>query len=225
MRYPAVLFDLDGTLLDTIGDICDAFNHVLRANGFPTRAVDEYKAIVGHGARDAARQVLPSDRRDDALIQKLFEEYQAVYPRYNGKKTRPFPGVMALITMFAEKGIKLAVVSNKPHAAAERCIKEYFPGIPFAAVRGHVEGVPLKPDPTVALAIARELDLPPHAIAFVGDSDVDIRTAIAAGMRPIGVTWGYRSESQIRSAGECLVVDSTTELTRLLADQTEQSIR
>jgi phosphoglycolate phosphatase len=218
MKYPAVLFDLDGTLLDTIADIRDAFNYVLSNHGFPTLSLERYKAVVGHGVRDAARQVLPADHLDETWIDTMFREYQAVYPLFNGKKTRPFPGIIALITALAQNGIKLAVVSNKPHAAAVQCMQDYFPRIVFASIHGHVDGAPLKPDPTVALTIADELDLPPHSIAFVGDSDVDVKTAIAAGMQPIGVTWGYRSEAQIRAAGDCLIVNSTAELARILTE-------
>jgi phosphoglycolate phosphatase len=160
--------------------------------------------------------VLPPDRLAEEYVDRMLAEYEAAYQQKNGTKTRPFPGMASLLQSLASAQIKIAVLSNKPNADTQACLASQFPDVRFDVAHGHRTGAALKPDPSVAISIAQELCLPPGQIVFVGDSAVDVQTALAAGMQPVGVTWGYRSEQEIRAGGPCRIVHSAAELSALL---------
>ena len=216
MKFKAVIFDLDGTLLDTIEDIADSCNAVFLQNELPEFSVEHYTEVVGNGIRNVLKATLPEARCSDEFMDKLIREFEDVYLENNCNKTRPYPGVAGLLELLQEKGIQTAVLSNKPHDHTVKCIGTYFPSHPFREVLGHGEGMPLKPDPTSALLISEKLSIPVSETALVGDSPMDIQTGLAAHMSPVGVTWGFRSEENIRTAGECAIAHSPDELGELI---------
>lgn len=196
--HRGVLFDLDGTLTDTLADIADAMNRALRLHHLPEWDVDEYRYLVGNGAKTLSERCV---REHQELAPAVRQTYQAYYETHNLIRTQPYEGIRDMLAAMADMGLTLAVLSNKPDADTKAVVRHFFPEIPFAVVRGQVEGVPVKPDPAGALAIARELAIPPEEFLYLGDTDVDMRCARAAGMHPVGVLWGFREEEELRRNG------------------------
>jgi phosphoglycolate phosphatase len=216
MSYQAVIFDLDGTLLDTLEDIGHALNRVLSARGFPVHPIDAYRFFVGDGMAKLIARVLPQDKLDAETVRSCLEAYRADYERHWKIKTRLYDGVGTLLKELTARGLKLAILSNKPHEFTERCVREYLSKWSFDAVFGGREGVPLKPDPAGALAIAHTLGIPPAACLYLGDTAVDITTAIAAGMTPVGVLWGFRPAEELRESGATILIEQPLEVLGLL---------
>ena len=194
----AVLFDLDGTLTDTLTDISDAMNRALARNGLPQWDRDAYRYLVGNGARILARRAV-RDRQD--LMEDVLADYQAWYEVHNLDTTRPYPGIPELLAALTARGIPCCVLSNKPDADTRRVVRHFFPDIPFAVIRGQLPGVPVKPDPAGALAIAEALGIAPGDFLYLGDTAVDMTCARAAGMVPAGALWGFRDEKELRESG------------------------
>lgn len=190
-RYEAVLFDLDGTLLDTIADIAGAVNRALEKNGFPGHPVETCRAFVGDGARTLISRALPPGAATEDRIDRCLADFRADYAQHWHLATRPYPRIPELLDRLTGRGVRLAVLSNKPHEFTVKCIDRFLPGRPFEAVFGQRENVPLKPDPSAALDIATRMKVRPSACLFVGDSPVDMKTGASAGMRPVGVGWGF----------------------------------
>lgn len=201
MKYESVIFDLDGTLLNTLEDIAGSLNRVLRERGLGTHTTDAYRYLVGSGATELVVRALPLGKRDKELIADCVEAFHVEYRRNWNIRTRPYDGVPELLDSLADRGIRIAVLSNKPHEFTVLCVRQYFSGCDFAAVLGQGEGVPLKPDPTGALEIARRLGIPPREFIFAGDTGIDMETAVRAGMFPLGVLWGFRSEKELIESG------------------------
>jgi phosphoglycolate phosphatase len=216
MPYKAVLFDLDGTLLDTLEDIADAANRVLSARGLPVHPMDAYRFFVGEGVAMLISRALPEDKRDAETVRSCLEAYRADYGRHWNVKTRPYDGIAAMLDALTARGLKLAILSNKPHEFTQRCVREFLPNWSFDVVIGQRDGVPLKPDPAGALAIAHTLGIPPAACLYLGDTAVDIKTAIAAGMTPVGVLWGFRSAEELRQSGANILIEQPLEVVGLL---------
>ena len=198
MMYKAVLFDLDGTLTNTLEDIADAMNRALRLHDLPPWPVDAYRYLVGNGAKVLAQRCV---RERQEMAQSVQQTYQAWYETHNLVKTRPYEGVPEMLSALAERGLQLAVFSNKPDADTKAVVRHFFPEVPFAVVRGQVEGVPVKPDPAGSLLVAREMSLTPDEFLYLGDTAVDMTCAIAAGMHPVGALWGFRTEEELRRNG------------------------
>ena len=196
--YKAVLFDLDGTLTDTLVDIADAMNRALRLHGLPEWPVEAYRYLVGNGAKVLSERCV---RERQELSAAVRQTYQAYYETHNLVQTKPYEGVPELLHALHERGVGLAVFSNKPDADTKAVVRHFFPEIPFAVVRGQVEGVPVKPDPTGALAVADEMGLAPGDFLYLGDTAVDMECALAAGMHPVGALWGFRTEEELRQSG------------------------
>jgi phosphoglycolate phosphatase len=215
----AVIFDLDGTLLDTLHDIAHAANIVLREAGYPEQPIDAYRYFVGNGVRILFQRALPEPHRDRVTVEACAVAFRETYSRLWNVHTRPYAGVEELLRLIIAMPLSMAVLSNKPHAFTERCVAEYLPQEDFRVVLGQRDGVPQKPDPTGALEIAAQLALPPGRIVFVGDTAVDMQTAIAAGMVPIGVRWGFRPERELIEAGAQSVLGEPGELLELLSGQ------
>jgi phosphoglycolate phosphatase len=217
MRYAAALFDLDGTLVDSLEDIGRSVNHALGLLGLPGHPLGAYRGFVGEGVRHLLVRAAPAGTGPSAL-EALLGHYQAHYQAHLLAHTRPYPGVVEVLAACAARGQRLAVLSNKGHAFTGALVRGLLPGVPFAEVWGErPERFPRKPDPAAALALARELGVAPAACAFVGDTAVDVRTALAAGMTAVGVTWGFRPEEVRAEAG--VVVEDAAALARvLLAD-------
>jgi phosphoglycolate phosphatase len=201
MRFKAVIFDLDGTLLDTLEDIADAMNSVLARHGFPTHAVESYKTFVGDGVRNLARRTLPEDARDDGFVDRFTAEMREAYARNWNHKTTPYPGVDEMLDALVARGAKLAILSNKPDDFTRMCVEELLPRWRFDVVLGHSDDIPLKPDPTGPLEVARRLGVKPEQTLYVGDSGMDMEAARHAGMFPLGVLWGFRSRKELLDTG------------------------
>jgi phosphoglycolate phosphatase len=201
MKFGAVIFDLDGTLLNTLDDIADSANAVLRARGYPEYPVEDYKIFVGNGVQKLIERVLPEGAGSPALVGECVLEMRDEYSNRWNRKTRPYDGVPAMLDHLRTRSVKTAILSNKPDDFTKRCAESLLPGRSFDVVLGHREGFPHKPDPASALGIARTLGLPPADILFVGDSGIDVETAVNAGMYPAGVLWGYRSGDELKQSG------------------------
>ena len=205
-----VIFDLDGTLIDSLADIAAAMNYSLRSVGMPQRTLAEYRDRVGEGARYLAQRALP-DGRDD-LVEAVLDTYRSYYLDHAVDATRPYPGIPELL---AEVRLPMAVVSNKPDAPTRQVVAALFPGVPFRWVAGQRAGVPLKPDPYPAREACERMGVAVAGCAFVGDTRIDVATARAAGMTPIGVSWGFRPE-ELRAAGAEIVITTPADLLRWL---------
>jgi phosphoglycolate phosphatase len=211
MRFAAVLFDLDGTLLDTLEDIADAANAVLTSQGLPTHSLTAYKLFVGEGVRRLFEKALPENCRGAETIARCAARFNDEYGRRWNTKTHPYDGILPLLASLRER-MPLAVLSNKPQAFTEQCASHYLPAGTFTCVLGQREGVPPKPDPAGALEVARRLSLPPEKIAYLGDSSIDMQTAVRAGMYPIGAAWGFRSREELLAHGAAAVIERPDEL-------------
>ncbi|MDD8026839.1 MAG: HAD family hydrolase [Acidobacteriota bacterium] len=202
MTLRAAIFDLDGTLLDTIEDLTDSMNAALSALGYPVRTVAECRNLVGDGLATYILRALPEKaRHDEAAFTRLGELMRAEYRVRQAVKTKPYPGVAAMLGSLTAKGIPHAVLSNKPHPATVEVVARFFPGHPFRIVQGARDGGPVKPDPSGALEIARQLDIPPAEILYLGDTNTDMKTARAAGMFAVGALWGFRTRDELLANG------------------------
>ncbi|MBO4340074.1 MAG: HAD family hydrolase [Bacteroidales bacterium] len=193
MKYKAVIFDLDGTLLDTLEDLSAAVNHALSQNGFPLHTLEQYRTMVGHGVRNLVQTALPQEfQADSSVIDSTLAVFKEYYTANIDVRTRPYPGMRELLSELSERGVKLAVASNKFQSGAEYLVKKLFPGIPFAAILGNREGFPLKPDPEIVGQVLRLCGVSRADTVLVGDSGTDMKTAANGGISAIAVTWGYR---------------------------------
>jgi phosphoglycolate phosphatase len=200
MTIKAVLFDLDGTLLDTVEDIADATNRVLEQNEFPLHPLDAYRYFVGEGAAKLMERAAPPDQRNRQTIERLVEEFLVDYGRNSNVKTQPYPGIPELLDELTRRGVRMAVLSNKPHQATVECVNALLANWHFEWVFGQREGIPRKPDPAGAVEIAELMALDIAEFLFMGDTAIDMQTAVAAGMLPIGALWGFRPE-ELRQGG------------------------
>ncbi|OPZ59296.1 MAG: Phosphoglycolate phosphatase [Deltaproteobacteria bacterium ADurb.Bin510] len=216
MSYEAIIFDLDGTLLDTLTDIAAAMNRVLAARGLPAHPARDYRFFVGNGMAELARRALPEDCRDAVTIDSALNAMRGEYARCWAESSKPYPGVRALLEDLTARGLKLGVLSSKPDEFARLMVERLLPGINFDAVVGATCPALIKPDPTNALAMAAGFGVSPAAMLFVGDSAVDIETARRAGMHPVGVTWGFRPRAELIAAGALSLIDRPAELLELL---------
>lgn len=212
----ALIFDLDGTLLDTLADLADSGNAALAALGLAEHPEDAYRLFVGLGVEELVRRMLPEDRRDPATMRQAGALLVAEYKRRWKVKTRPYPGIPELLEALRQRGLPVCVLSNKPQDYTDLTVNEFFPGWPFAQVRGARPEVPNKPHPAGALALAGELGLAPGAVVFVGDSATDMKTARGAGMLPVGVLWGFRDEAELRQNGARRLLARPADLLDLL---------
>jgi phosphoglycolate phosphatase len=209
----AVVFDLDGTLIDSLADIAAAVNVTLVRHGFPTHPVDAFREFVGEGVEVLARKSLPpSAAGDPALITHVVEGYREAYHRTWDQETRPYPGIAELLDRLVSLRVPLAVLSNKPDAFTRLCVERLLDRWSFHPIFGERPGIPRKPDPAGAREIARTLGLDPSEIVYLGDTAVDIQTARAAGMVPVGVAWGFRSGDSLRQAGATILLERPEEL-------------
>ena len=212
----AVVFDLDGTLLDTIPDIAGALNRALAACGLPTHPVRRVETFVGGGIRDAVRKAVPADTPGETL-ERILEIYKEDYCNRCTEQTARYPGVPEMLERLLQHGFALGVLSNKTEATAQKIVRTYFPDVPCRCVLGRVDGRPLKPDPAAAVPVLEALGLPAGEVAYAGDSGTDILFAKAVGMVPAAAPWGYRSRDELVEKGALLVPENPRELGELLA--------
>ncbi len=217
-RFDAALFDLDGTLLDTLRDLAESMNRALAQRGFPGHPIDAYRYLVGEGITVLATRALPEGHRSDADIESLLNDYRRDYESHWDTHTRPYDGIPEMLTALRSAGLKLGILSNKPHAMTLKCVEGYLADWPFACVFGQRDNVPRKPDPTGALEAAAVMGVTPARVLYLGDTSTDMKTARAAGMFAVGATWGFRPESELRETGAHAIVHHPREVLALLND-------
>ncbi|UCG99703.1 MAG: HAD family hydrolase [Deltaproteobacteria bacterium] len=216
MTYKAILFDLDGTLLDTLEDLGNSVNRVLAARGFPTHTLNEYRYFVGDGTAMLISRALPQGKRNDVNIRTCLKEFSEDYGWSWNVKTRPYEGIPEMLDALTERGLKIAVLSNKQHEFTKRCVADLLPNWTFGVVLGQRDAVNRKPDPAGAVEVAERLHIPPAEFLYLGDSAIDMRTAIAAGMFPVGVLWGFRSAEELKEGGAQALIERPLEILNLL---------
>jgi phosphoglycolate phosphatase len=214
MKYEAVIFDLDGTLLNTLEDIGDSCNHILSANSFPTHDIEKYQFFVGAGAKNLIIKALPPDSREDKTVDRCLTEFRDYYADNCESKTYPYEGIIDLLKEIAKKNIIIAVLTNKPQFHSEKCIKKYLKDINIDIIigQGNKDNLPPKPDPAGALHIARRFNISAGKILYIGDTAIDMKTARAAGMFPLGVSWGFRPVEELQESGAELIIQRPSEI-------------
>lgn len=201
MKYEVAIFDLDGTLIDTIEDLGTAVNHALRLRSLPLHSMEEYKGMVGHGIRDLVTKALPIFLQEDSsYIDSALKDFREYYSSHIDVHTRPYEGMVALLEELHSAGVRIAVASNKFQEGTERLIREFFPRVEFIAIFGNREGYPLKPDPAIVKEVLTLAGTDSSKAVMVGDSRTDIRTAVAGGIDIIAVSWGFRPEEELSQA-------------------------
>lgn len=213
----AVLFDLDGTLVDTLADLANATNHALARLGCPTHPREAYRYFVGDGARVLCARALPADRQD--LVEEAVQLMRAYYERHCFDESRPYAGIEELLGELARRAVPMAVLSNKPDAFTKRVVRHFFARTTFAVVRGQVPHLPLKPDPMAARLIAQDVGVEAGAWLYLGDTNTDMRTARAAGMFAVGALWGFRPREELEEAGAEAFVETPHEVLRWVVER------
>lgn len=216
MGYEAVIFDLDGTLLDTLEDLGDATNTVLARFGFPMHTIASYRRMVGWGIRVLVTKALPEASRDEQIVERMTGEVDAYLRENPVTKTHPYPGIPELLTRLESAGVKMGIVTNKPDALTQLVVERLLGSHRFVGVHGQRSDLPRKPDPTTTLALCGRMGSTPAATIFLGDSEVDMQTARAAGMAAIGAEWGFRSAEVLHEAGADRIISAPGELFTLI---------
>lgn len=209
------VFDLDGTLLDSIPDIARSMNVVLERHGYPQHPERAFNYFVGNGVRLLVERSLPESARRPEIMQPFQEEYMAYYAQHMRELTRPFEGVCETLETLQERGVLLSVASNKPHEVMAEIMAFYFPGIRFAAVYGHRKGYAVKPDPAIVFDILKVTGVAGKDVLYLGDTAVDMQTAKAAGVQSVGALWGYRTREELTAAGACFLAVKPQDLLSL----------
>jgi len=218
MKYRCIIFDLDGTLADTIADIASAANRALVFNDFPPLPVNVYTGLVGWGIKALALNALAQVQQKEVsaipeeTAQKVADDTMRFYAEEPLVQTKPYPGITELLSKLAQKKVSLAILSNKPDPLAQTVADGLFPRQPFTLVRGEIPGIERKPDPTAVWELLAELDKTPSDTIFAGDSEIDMKCARAAGCFPLGVSWGFRDRSTLEEAGAAVIIDRPMEL-------------
>ena len=213
MQYKAVIFDLDGTLVDSLADLSDSVNLMLESYGFPTHEVEKYRYFVGNGSKKLMERTLPRDKAASAeFVEEALAKYKAIYKERLLEKTRPYNGVRELLAELKSRGIPLAVCTNKHNDAALTIVKILFAPGTFVEVLGDRPGFPKKPNPATPLEIASHLGVKPDEVAYLGDTSVDMETAVHAGFLPVGVLWGFRPEEELVKSGAKVLLKAPLEL-------------
>jgi phosphoglycolate phosphatase len=217
MECQAILFDLDGTLLDTLRDIAESANSALAYFGFPEHEIDAYRYFVGDGVEMLAIRALPGDRRDHTTVAKVVARVDQEYAERWANNTHPFPGIPEMLDNLREAGIRMAILSNKGQGFAELTVSKFLSDWHFDRVVGAQPSIAKKPDPAGALQIAREMRLPPTGFLYLGDSAVDMKTAVAANMYPVGALWGFRTADELLAGGARALAGKPEDVPRLLS--------
>jgi phosphoglycolate phosphatase len=216
MAYRAVIFDLDGTLADTLADIADTMNRTLAACGYPLHTHDVYRFFVGKGIWNLVSKSLPANARTEQIIQDCHNRMIADYEQHYINKTRLYGGIPELLSELSRRGVKLAVLSNKADAITQKICDTLLQSWRFEVVLGFNTRFPRKPDPQAALFIAEKMGVAPANVCYLGDSDVDMQTANAAGFFAVGVSWGFRPKEELISSGAHQIIDFPTELLQII---------
>lgn len=207
-----VIFDLDGTLLNTIADLAHSTNYALNKLGYPTHEIDQYHFMVGNGINKLFERALPEGEKSEENVLRVRKQFIPYYDQHNADDSCPYPGIPELLSNLQTAGIQLAVASNKYHSATQKLIEHYFPEIHFTAVFGQREGRNVKPDPTIVFDILKIADVDKKEVLYVGDSGVDMQTAANAGITACGVTWGFRPRTELEKFNPSYIVDSAEKI-------------
>ncbi len=207
-----VIFDLDGTLLDTIADLAGATNYALTQLGYPTHDKDTIRTFVGNGINKLLERSLPANEQTEENVMRMRSYFVPYYDAHNADLSSPYPGIEALLQSLQEKGIEIAVASNKYQEATTKLVKHYFPTIQFAEVLGQRENIPVKPHPTIVFDILNKTGIDKKEMLYVGDSGVDMQTAQNAEVDAIGVTWGFRSRIELETLHPLGIINKAEEL-------------
>ncbi len=216
MKYKAILFDLDGTLLNTLEDIAYSLNSVLEKHRLRTHPIFEFRHMVGDGRYELVRRAVPEHRDNDSLLERIVSEMDAEYSRCRHNKTHPYEGIDDMLRMCSRAGLAMCVLSNKKHEFTQEMVAYFFPTHSFEVVAGHRENIPLKPDPLAALSIADELGMKPDEFLYLGDTNTDMQTAVSSGMYPVGVLWGFRDRRELVESGARTILESPPDIQQLL---------
>ncbi|MDR4504403.1 MAG: HAD family hydrolase [Candidatus Scalindua sp.] len=215
-RYNAVIFDLDGTLLNTLEDLANSVNRVLVKNGFPTHQTDAYRYFVGDGALELVNRALPAEKRINSIISQCLESFRTDYTENWNIKTAPYEGIAEMLDALKALRVKMAILSNKPHEHTKRCVAELLPQWDFEIVLGQRSGIPRKPDPTGALEVAEHVNIAPSEFLYLGDTDIDMKTSVTAGMFPVGALWGFRTAEELKESGARALIAHPLEILPLM---------
>lgn len=212
-----IIFDLDGTLLDTREDIANACNYALRMCGCPERRLDEYNMLVGRGIYNLFRGALPEEKRTEEMVMEMKNHFVPYYNKHIDDCTRPYPGIIDMLDTLSDRGISFAIASNKYQEGTEALVAKYFGKYGFVRILGQREGKPIKPDPEIVKeAMSAAPDVTVEDTVYCGDSDVDMQTGLNAGVRTIGVTWGFRTREELSAYNPWLLVENPVEIAEAL---------
>ena len=211
--YKLVIFDLDGTLLDTMEDITNGVNHALTACGCRTISIDTCRTLVGHGIKNLLRDALPEGMKTEDMLSQMCEHFYPYYNAHMSDFTRPYPGVTEALKNLADAGIEMAIASNKFQAGTEELVGKFFGNIDFVKILGQRDGFPIKPDAGVVFEAMEEVEgISPDEVLYCGDSDVDMQTGINAGVKTLAVTWGFRTKEQLEKFHPWKMIDKTSQI-------------
>lgn len=208
------IFDLDGTLLDTVADLCNAGNHTLAKAGYPTHPLKSYYGFVGNGIGKLMERALPEGHKEEA--ESLLDEFKSYYGNHLYDETAPYQGVVGILQKLGEAGAKIAVASNKYQAATETLVHHFFPNVNFVSINGQRDGMPRKPDPAVVKLIMEEAGVTKESVTYIGDSSVDMQTAQNAGVKAVAVSWGFCDRKVLEEYTPAFIADNAEELSRYL---------
>lgn len=207
-----VIFDLDGTLLDTLADLANSTNYALNQCGFPLHSTPDYKEFVGNGINKLFERALPEGEKTEANILRIREKFLPHYGKNNNRYSKPYPGIPELLAALSSKGIMLAVASNKYQQATDKLVKYFFPEVSFIAVLGQREGIPAKPDPTIVNDILSVAGVKKEEALYIGDSGVDMQTIKNSNVCGVGVTWGFRPRQELEKYNPDYIIDKAEEV-------------
>ncbi len=217
MNYKAIIFDLDGTLLNTLDDIADCANSVLLDKGFPIHDINAYRFFIGEGVAMLFKKALPENRRNEDVIQACAKRFTEICDDHNRKsRITLYDGIDVLLNKLGDMALKTAILSNKPHQLTLKSVDDFLSGWRFDMVLGQRDNVPRKPDPVGALEIARKFDVPPSECLYLGDTAIDMATATSAGMFPMGVLWGFRDKEELLGSGAEKIIHHPMDVIRFL---------
>ena len=211
-----VIFDLDGTLLDTIADLAESANYALKQLGYPTHPVEVIRTYVGNGINKLLFRALPDEEKTEENMMRMRTHFVPYYDVHNADLSAPYPGIVSLLEELQAKGLMLAVASNKYQEATVKLVKHYFPMIDFVEILGQREGIPVKPDPTIVNDILQATDIAREEVLYVGDSGVDMQTALHAGVDAVGVAWGFRPHTELEPFHPLAIIDNAEDLLRFV---------
>ena len=216
MKFPAIIFDLDGTLLDTLKDLADSMNRILNSKGFPAHPVDSYKFFVGDGIEKLVRRTLPDNERKEETIRECIGLMRDDYSRNWNISTQPYPGIETMLNRLKKTGLRMSILSNKPDDFTQLTVSYFLSKWNFEVIMGIKDGMPKKPDPRLVFEISKKMSLDPADFLYVGDTATDMKTAISSGAYPAGVLWGFRDKEELLKSGAKAILEKPDDIFKIL---------